>query len=288
MFLTLALSSTAGHTSDDPKRFEGVAHMPDQRLGWRVLVVAPHPDDESIGCGGAICLHHDRGDRVVVVFLTSGERGLPETPPEQVRAIREVESEGAAEVLRVDRIEFLRLPDSELSAHIGTAARSLRRVLQAFKPDRIYLPHPDEIHPDHRATVPIVRAALAPLPRRSGLPELLGYEIWTALAQVDSAEDISGVMGRKLQAIRRYQSQLACYRYDHAARALARYRGIMHAQVRYAEAYRNLHPSETVGLWRDCRRIAGGTRYVRAVRRVAGWFGTEGRGRLAPSVEERG
>jgi len=44
------------------------------------LVIAPHPDDESIGLRwGAICLHADRGHRVATVFLTSGECGLPET-----------------------------------------------------------------------------------------------------------------------------------------------------------------------------------------------------------------
>jgi len=74
-----------------------------------ILVIAPHPDDETIGCGGALCLHAAKGDRVVVVFLTSGELGLKELAPAKAWQVRESEAQAAAKHLGITRLEFLRL-----------------------------------------------------------------------------------------------------------------------------------------------------------------------------------
>ena len=76
-----------------------------------VVVIAPHPDDEAIGCGGSICLHHSRGDRVTAVFLTSGELGLKHLPADEACRIREAEARAAATILGIAAIDFLRLPD---------------------------------------------------------------------------------------------------------------------------------------------------------------------------------
>src|SRR5262249_55735949 len=104
-----------------------------------ILVVAPHPDDEAIGCGGMICLHRRRGESVHVVFLTSGERGLPDTPAEVVIALREEEARAAGKVLGVSGIDFLRLPDLGVGEHIEQGAELLRKVLEARRPNLIYL-----------------------------------------------------------------------------------------------------------------------------------------------------
>ena len=59
----------------------------------QVLVIAPHPDDETLGCGGSIALHDDRGDNVAVLWLTSGEAGIPEVGITEAAATRRRKAE---------------------------------------------------------------------------------------------------------------------------------------------------------------------------------------------------
>ena len=82
-----------------------------------VLVVAPHPDDEVLGCGGSICVHVADGRRVAVAYLTFGENGSPVHPPEVMGPIREAEAREAMRVLGVSEadIHFLRFPDGRLN-----------------------------------------------------------------------------------------------------------------------------------------------------------------------------
>jgi LmbE family N-acetylglucosaminyl deacetylase len=200
-----------------------------------VLVIAPHPDDESIGCGGALCLHHQRGDRIHVVFLTSGELGLQHLVPHEAWQVREREAAAAAEVLGVAKLTFLRLPDWFVGAAVEQAGAALRPILEHEVPELIYLPHPSDGHPDHRAALPVVRAALGPQAQET--PGLRGYEVWTPLRTCDHWEDITPVMARKLRAVRCHASQTAQIRYDRAVRGLNQYRGIVGARCRYAEVF---------------------------------------------------
>jgi LmbE family N-acetylglucosaminyl deacetylase len=203
-----------------------------------ILVLAPHPDDESIGCGGALCRHTAKGDRVVAVFLTSGELGLKPLPREQAWAIREQEAKAAAKILGLAAVEFLRQPDWTLGQHVAEAAGALRPVLERETPQLIYLPHPNEWHPDHGAALPVLRAARPP--SRPPLPDLRGYEVWTPLATYDHVEDITAVMTRKLQALRAHRSQQNEFNYARALRGLNQFRGELAAKCRYAEVFQTL------------------------------------------------
>src|SRR6516225_9522189 len=207
-----------------------------------ILVIAPHPDDESIGCGGTLCRHTLRGDRVAAVFLTSGELGLKHLAREEAWRVREAEAEAAAVVLGLADLIFLRCPDWFVGEGVDEVAALLRPVLAREAPQSIYLPHDRESHPDHRAALGVVRAAC----RDSGIPapDLLTYEVWTPLSEFDRVKDITLVMTRKLQAVRCYRSQLAGFHYDRAVRGLNQYRGALAAPCRYAEVFRYAEVTE--------------------------------------------
>lgn len=202
-----------------------------------VLVIAPHPDDETLGCGGAILLHRQQGDRVTVVFLTSGELGLKQISSQEAWAVREEEARLAANVLGIERTVFLRCPDWFVGDHMEAAGHALRPILAEEKPDLIYLPHPLEWHPDHKAAFPVLQSAFGGGPIEP--PELRLYEVWTPLAEYDHVEDITAVMPRKLEAVRCYASQIGELHYDRAVEGLNRYRGEMAARKPYAEVFRS-------------------------------------------------
>lgn len=192
----------------------------------RVLVLSPHPDDEAIGCGGALCMHAAQGDESRVVFLTSGEAGGHGLDPQQTARVREAEAAQAAAVLGVRRLEFWHAPDGRLRSSPALVAR-LAGLLAEWRPDFIYAPHPGEEHPDHRAAPRLLRRALA----QAALPppQLRLFEIWTPLQRMDHIVDISPWMDAKLRAVRCYRSQCEVLRFDEAVAGLNRYRGEMHS-----------------------------------------------------------
>ena len=206
----------------------------------RVLVLSPHPDDEAIGCGGTLRKHVTRGDDVRAIFLTSGENGGHGRPPAETAQVREAEATAAAAVLGLAGIEFWRLPDGKFAATAALAGR-LRDVLVATRPALVYVPHDREMHPDHRAAVDLIRAAVADL-SPSDRPEVLMFEVWTPLETFDLIEDITVFVSVKADAIRAHASQCSIIQFDEAALGLNRYRGEMHCwpEGEYAEVFRRL------------------------------------------------
>jgi LmbE family N-acetylglucosaminyl deacetylase/GT2 family glycosyltransferase len=135
-----------------------------ETLPKRVLVVAPHPDDEIFGCGGMLALHAELGSCVRVVVLSDGAAGDPGHRDEHIVATRRRESLAAGAVLGLDDYRFLDLRDGALGS-VPDLHERLARELQAFQPELVYGPSPQELHPDHRAASRALIAALSGGPR---------------------------------------------------------------------------------------------------------------------------
>lgn len=195
-----------------------------------VLVISPHPDDESIGCGGTIRKHIIEGDKVEVIFLTSGEHGgVGKTMAEETIRLREEEARQAAMILQINAIDFWREPDGAFEVNEKTI-RKLSEKIVDFGPSLIYVPHEMEDHRDHKAAARLVRETLQQLPESvTSRPTVFMYEVWTPIQEFKHIVDITPYVDVKRNAIKKYESQCSLVKFDEAILSLNRYRGEMHS-----------------------------------------------------------
>lgn len=222
-----------------------------------ILIIAPHPDDEVLGCGGTMARHADAGDRVHVVVVT---RGVPEVfPPESVDAVRR-EAEGAHRLLGVASCRYLDFPAPRMDQVAGhMVTDELRKILLEIRPEAVYLPHCGDIHADHKAVFWATCVAARPAIDFQ-VSRLLSYETaseteWgppsggSAFAPTVFI-DIAAQLERKLQAASEYHSQLREPPHPRSLtglKELARWRGAS-ACIEAAEAFvlvREVVKSET-------------------------------------------
>lgn len=118
----------------------------------RVLVIAPHPDDETIGAGGTMRLLADAGTRVDVVCVTDGEAtiGAP-LPPDEVARRRRDEVAAACRLLGAHAPTFLHLPDGGVAGRAEELVALLQQEVDRLSPDLVMAPWPLDRHPDHLA-----------------------------------------------------------------------------------------------------------------------------------------
>jgi len=211
----------------------------------KIMVFAPHPDDDILGCGGSLAKHAQHGHEIITVYMTSGEAGSLTFSCDELAQLREDEARRAAQLLKVKETIFLCNPDGYLAYNRDNLVKIVG-LLRTNQPDLIYLPHQLDGNEDHRVTYKLVLEAC----RRSsgpwfqecgGIPwevkTLLAYEIWTPLQVVPYAEDITPYIAQKLKALRLHASQLKDIQYDEAIGALNRYRGIMCGKGQYCECF---------------------------------------------------
>ena len=195
------------------------------------LILAPHPDDETFGMGGAIALARQRGLSVAVVVLTDGALGGAGA---DLVPLRESEARDAAARLGGVDLTFWRLPDRELKP-TRTLIERLADLIRTGAYSAVFFPMPGEPHPDHRAAAVLAWEAL----RLTGFAARpWGYEI-SVQGLATTLLDISEVVSAKADAIRAYASQQSENAYLdrvlglNAARAWSLPTGVSHAEAFY-------------------------------------------------------
>lgn len=196
-------------------------------MNSKILVVAPHPDDEVLGCGGAIARHTAQGDEVRVLIMT---RGAPDIyPPEEEEGVRQ-EAQEAHRILGVSETYFLDFPAPQLDTIPGyQLADAIATLIHRYQPQRIYLPHRGDIHLDHQKVYQATLVAARPLPP-CPVRQLLCYETlsetewappWSDTAFVPTVfVDISDYLTVKLKAMYCYQSELQSAPHPRSLQAL--------------------------------------------------------------------
>jgi LmbE family N-acetylglucosaminyl deacetylase len=190
----------------------------------RVLVMAPHFDDETIGVGGTIYRHVQRGDPTAVLFFTDGREGDPrESDRDLVSVIRRQEAVEAADTLGIRNLEFLDQPETMLGP-CRELEKRIEEIIVNIDPQVIYLPSFIDNHIDH---IELNRIFYRVLRNIELEPEIRLFGIWT-LIPPNFLVDIGNEIDVKINAINKYRSQITQVDYLSVTMALNRFWSVMY------------------------------------------------------------
>jgi LmbE family N-acetylglucosaminyl deacetylase len=210
----------------------------------KILVIAPHPDDEVLGCGGTILKHARAGNDVYLCVATKAY-----TPDwtEDFISNRKREIEKSNEILGIKKTYFLDFPTAKLDTISGKDINeAIGRVIKEVGPETIYIPHSGDLHSDHKIIFHSSLIAARPVYNES-VKKILSYE---ALSETDWAApenafnpniyvDISEMVDDKVRAMQAYQSEVKNYPHSRSLemiKILAQKRGT-EANLKFAEAF---------------------------------------------------
>lgn len=202
----------------------------------KILIVAPHPDDEIIGVGGFMAKAIGTGNKVDVLYLSSGD---------SIEDIREQEAEAVCDYMGVNSHYFLRLKDNTFKVSAETIKHTIDSI-QKSQPDLIFCNHKNDADFEHRIAYQLINESFwrynqSAKRRAKGL---ILYEVHKPLQTYSLVEDISAQIDKKMEALSLYKSQLIKSRLDLAIKGLNQYRGLLHENCEFAEVFQIKRYSE--------------------------------------------
>jgi LmbE family N-acetylglucosaminyl deacetylase len=186
------------------------------------LVLAPHADDESLGCGGLIAMASARGRPPIIVCVTDGtgsHRSSPTYPAARLRQVREAELRAAAAILGVasERVRFLGLPDAGApleGPEFEDAAQRVARLVRVHAIETLFATWSHDPHCDHEATARLGEAVAAVTGAR-----LRFYPVWSWLVAAGQALPLATIVGMRLDirsVLARKRAAIACHASQHS------------------------------------------------------------------------
>lgn len=199
-----------------------------------VLVVAAHPDDEVLGCGGIMARHAAAGDRVAVIFLTDGVGARGDSGGE----LRQASACTAAKLIGAEPPTFHAFPDNRMDGvDLLDIVQAIEAQISRLAPSIVYTHHAGDLNIDHRRAHEAVLTACRPQPGTS-VHSIFAFEVPSATdyAGPDPARaftpqrfvDISGSWAVKRAALEAYGSEIRAAPHSRSldgVEALARWRG---------------------------------------------------------------
>ena len=218
----------------------------------RILTIAAHPDDEILGCGGAMAAHASRGDQVSIVILGEGLTSRASTRAQaDLAALPDLrrDARAAASAIGVSDLTLLDFPDNRFdSVDLLDVIKAVEAVKARVGPDVLYVHHWGDLNVDHRVTFEAVMTAFRPLPGEPAVA-IYAFEVpsstgWGAPSAASAFVpthfvDIGPLVDKKIEAMESYVSERRGWphpRSPEALRAYARYRGAQ-VGVEAAEAF---------------------------------------------------
>jgi LmbE family N-acetylglucosaminyl deacetylase len=213
-----------------------------------VLVIAPHPDDETLGCGGTLLKHKSAGDILTWVIVT---RGHEPHWSKDILDCKETEIKNVASAYGFQRVTRLDFPTMRMdSVPFEEIIGKLGKTIEESRPECVYLNHGGDVHSDHRTIFDATMSVLKPFnSSKHGVQRLLSYETLSSTEAMPPMlgrqflpnvfSDISSHIQTKLDIMSKYTSEIQPYplpRSLESIKALGRVRGAT-IGVEYAEAF---------------------------------------------------
>ena len=211
-------------------------------LNRKILVVAAHPDDEILGCGGTMALHSQRGNEVYVMILGEGVTSRDEARDREGRekeiADLKCQVEAANKIVGTKKTFLFDFPDNRFdSVPLLDIIKVVEKVKRDIEPDIVYTHHRGDLNIDHRITFNAVMTAFRPL-KGERAKEIYSFEVPSSTEWSLGKDeyfipnrfvDIKDTLERKIDAMRAYSGEVREFphpRSEAAIEALARVRGI--------------------------------------------------------------